>query len=77
MAWNRYFTPFSYRLWLVVATAACVLCVCLVLTNFVNNSKQRLSLIDTLFYIPSCFCQKGQKVNPLYGSFILVLCFLF
>jgi len=71
MAWDRYVTPFSYGMWLAVAIAACVLCVCLALTNFSNNSKQRLSLIDTLFYIPSCFCQQGQKVKPIYESFIL------
>jgi len=68
MAWNRYVTPFSYGMWLAVAIAACVLCVCLALTNFSNDSKQRLSLIDTLFYIPSCFCQQGQKAKTIYES---------
>jgi len=76
MAWNRYITPFSYRLWLAVAIAAFVLCVCLALTNFSNNSKQRLSLIDTLFYIPTCFCQQGQKVNLIYEVFILLFMLL-
>ena len=69
MAWNHYVTPFSYGLWLAVAIAACVLCVCLAVTNFSNNSKQRLSLTDTIFYIPSCLCQQGQQANSLYGSF--------
>jgi hypothetical protein len=48
MAWDRYVTPFSYGLWLAVATAACVLCVCLALTNFSKN-KQKFDIIDTLF----------------------------
>jgi len=65
MAWNRYFAPFSYGLWLAVAIAACVLGVCLALTNFSNNSKHSLSLTDTVFYIPSCLCQQGQKTNLL------------
>jgi hypothetical protein len=71
MAWNRYMTPFSFGLWLAVAIVACVLCICLTLTNFSKNSEQRFSLIDTLFYIPSCFCQQGQNANPLYELFIL------
>jgi hypothetical protein len=75
MAWNRYLAPFSYCLWLAVAMAACVLCVCLALTNFSNNSNQSLSLIATVFYIPSCFCQQGQMPNPLYGPFILSFMF--
>ena len=75
MAWNRYITPFSYGFWLAVAIAACVLCACLALTNFSNNSKQRFNLRDILFYIPSCLCQQGQKVNPLYESFILAFMF--
>jgi len=70
MTWNRYVTPFSYGMWLAVAIAACVLCVCLALTNFSKNSKQRLSLIDTVFYIPSCFCQQGQMAKFLYELFI-------
>jgi len=57
-------------MWLAVAIAACVLCVCLALTNFSNNSKQRLSLIDTVFYIPSCFCQQG-KFTHSYEFFLL------
>jgi len=69
MAWNHYFTPFSYRLWLAVVIAACVLCACLALTNFSNRSNQSLSLIDTVFYISSCLCQQGQKANSLYGYF--------
>ena len=69
MAWNHYVTPFSYSLWLAVAIAACVLFVCLALTNFTNKSNQRLSLIATIFYIPTCLCQQGQKAISLYGSF--------
>jgi hypothetical protein len=61
MAWNHYVTPFRYAMWLAVAIAACVLGVCLALINFIKNSKEKLSLIDTLFYIPSYFCQHGQK----------------
>jgi len=78
MAWNHYVTPFSYRLWLTVAIAACVLCVCLALTNLSNNNNNNnnnntysLSLIATVFYIPSCLCQQGQKANSVYGSFDL------
>jgi hypothetical protein len=78
MIWNPYVTPFSYGMWLAVAMAACVLGVCLALTNFSNNSKQRLSLIETVFYIPSCFCQQGKKVKLLYELFIhsFMLCLL-
>jgi hypothetical protein len=57
-------------MWLAVAMAACVLGVCLALTNFSKNSKQRLSVIDAVFYIPSCFCQQGQMANILYELFI-------
>jgi hypothetical protein len=71
MAWNRYVTPFSYRLWLAAAIAGCVLGVCLAVNNFSKKSNQRLSLFDTVFYIPSCICQQGQKANSLYGFFIL------
>jgi len=73
MAWNHYFTPFSYRLWLAVAIDACVLCVCLAVTNFSNKSKQRLSLTDTVFYIPSCFCQQGQMSILFSFSFGFIL----
>jgi len=76
MTWNRYVTPFSYGMWLAVAIAACVLCVCLALTNFSNNSKERLSLIDTLFYIPSCFCQQGQFVVSFFHICRLFVGFL-
>jgi hypothetical protein len=68
MSWNHYVTTFTYSLWLAVAIAACVLCGCLALSNFSNKSNQSLSLIATVFYIPSCFCQQGQKANSLYGS---------
>jgi len=74
MAWNRYVTPFSYGMWLAVAMAACVLCVCLALTNFSNKNKQRLSLIDTLFYIISCFCLKGQCLWIIYPVFYASFC---
>jgi hypothetical protein len=76
MTWNQYVTPFSYGMWLAVAMAPCALCVFLALTNFSKNSKQRLSLIDTVFYIPSCFCQQGQMANLLYELFInsIMLC---
>ena len=70
MNWNRYVARFSYNMWLAVAMAACALCVFLALTNFSKNSKQRLSLIDTVFYIPSGFCQQGQMANILYELFI-------
>ena len=70
MAWDRYVTPFSYGLWLVAATIGCALGVCLALANFSNKSNQSLSLIATVFYIPSCFCQQGQKANPSYECFI-------
>jgi hypothetical protein len=69
MAWNHYVTPFSYRLWLAVAIAACVLCVWLALTNFNNNSNERLGLIATVLYIPTCLCQQGQMAKSQYGSF--------
>ena len=73
MAWDRYVTPFSYGLWLVAATIGCALGVCLALANFSNKSNQSLSLIATVFYIPSCFCQQGQKANPSYEFFIFSL----
>jgi len=60
MAWDRYVTPFSYGLWLAVAIAACVLGVCLALTNYGHDSHQSLSIIATLFYIHACFCQQGK-----------------
>jgi len=69
MAWNHYVTPFSYRLWLAVAIVACVLCVCLALTNFSNKMNERLGLIATVYYIPTCLCQQGQMAISLYGSF--------
>jgi hypothetical protein len=59
MAWDRYVAPFSYGLWLAVATAACALSVCLVLTTCGNERNQAFSLTATLFYIPACFCQQG------------------
>jgi hypothetical protein len=59
MTWDRYVTPFSYGMWLAVAMAACVLGVCLAITNFSKTRKQRLSIIETAFYILSCFCQQG------------------
>jgi hypothetical protein len=55
----RYVTPFSYGMWLAVAMVACVLGVCLALTNFSKISEQRLGVIETVFYIPSCFSQQG------------------
>jgi hypothetical protein len=84
MAWDRYVAPFSYGLWLAVATAACVLSVCLAVTSFSHKSNQSFSLIATLFYIPACLCQQGQNVNILYEImplvfviYIVVLLFFF
>jgi len=65
MAWDRYVITCSYGLWLAVAITGCALGVCLAITNFNKKSNQRLSLFDTLFYIPSCICQQGQKANYL------------
>jgi hypothetical protein len=71
MAWERYVTPFRYGLWLAVAVTGCALGVSLAITNFSNNINQSLSLIATVFFIPSCLCQQGQKANFLYGFLIL------
>jgi len=71
MAWDRYVTPFSYGLWLAAAITGCALGVCLAITNFSNKSNQRLSLVAAVFYIPSCLCQQGQKINTAYEFFIL------
>ena len=80
MAWDRYVITFSYGLWLAVAITGCALGVCLAITNFSNNSNQRLSLTDTAFYIPSCICQQGQKaifMNSLSFFFIFSLVVLY
>jgi hypothetical protein len=71
MTWDRYVLPCSYGLWLAVAITGCALGVCLAITNFSKKSNQRLSLFDTVFYIPSCICQQGQEANSLYEFFIL------
>lgn len=71
MAWDRYVIPFNYGLWLVAVITGCALGVCLAITNFSNKNNQSLSLIATIFYIPSCFCQQGQKANPSYDFLIL------
>jgi hypothetical protein len=76
MALDRYITPFSNGLWLAVVIAACVLCVCLALTNFSNKSNDSLSLIATVFYIIPCFCQQGKKAKHICALFILS-CMLF
>jgi hypothetical protein len=71
MAWDRYVTPFSHGLWLAAAITGCALGVCLAITNFSNKSNQSISLIATVFYIPSCLCQQGQKANPVYEFLII------
>ena len=70
MAWDRYFAPFSYGLWMAVAISVCAITVCLALTNYGHESNQTLSLIDTVFYIPACFCQQG-KSKLSYEFFLL------
>jgi len=70
MAWDRYVAPFSYSLWLAVATAVCALGVCLALTNYSQENHHSLNLIATVFYIPACFCQQG-KVKYTYEFFVL------
>jgi hypothetical protein len=71
MVWGRYVAPFSYGLWLAVVITACVLGVCLGLTNYCHESHQSLSLIATVFYIPACFCQQGKKAKLSYEFFLL------
>ena len=61
MVWDRYFTPFSYGLWLAVAFAVCAIGVCLALTNYGHERNQNLSVSAILFYIHACFCQQGQS----------------
>jgi hypothetical protein len=60
MACDRYVTPLSYGLRLAVAFTACVLCVCLALTEFGNQTNHNLTASAILFYIHACFCQQGQ-----------------
>jgi hypothetical protein len=60
MAWDRYVKTFNYGMWLAVAFVACVLGVCLALTNYGHESHQSLSIIATVLYIPACFCQQGK-----------------
>jgi hypothetical protein len=61
MAWNRYFAPFSYGLWVALAIAACALGVSLALTNYGLERNQSLNLPAIFFYIHACFCQQGQS----------------
>jgi hypothetical protein len=77
MAWDRYVTPFSYGLWLAVAIVICALSVCLVVSYFSHKSNKSLTLIATLFYIPTCFCQQGQHAKPLHEFFLHVLLIFF
>ena len=69
MAWDRYVTPFSYGLWSVATITGCALGVCLAIINFSNKRNESLSLIATVFYVPSCFCQQGQKAILTYEFF--------
>jgi hypothetical protein len=59
MEWDRYFTPFTYGLWLAVAIAACAISVCLSLTNYGHERNQNHTLSAILFYIHTIFCQQG------------------
>jgi hypothetical protein len=73
MAWNRYFAPFSYGLWLAVVMAACTLGVCLSFTNFSQDGRknqQSLMVIEMFFFIFGCLCQQGQNFAPLRGVFL-------
>jgi hypothetical protein len=74
MTWDRYVAPFSYGLWLAVATAACALSVCLALTTCGHERNQGLTLPTTFFCIHACFCQQGQtdKTHFLPSCFIKI-----
>jgi len=65
MTWDRYFTPFSYGLWLAVAIVVCVLSVCLVLTNYGHDSDQSLTVPAIFFYVFGCLCQQGEGTYKL------------
>jgi len=60
MVWDRYVTPYSYRMWLAVAIAACALRVCLAHTRYGHERSQNLAVSAILFYIHACFCQQFQ-----------------
>ena len=60
MTWDRYVAPFSYGLWLAVAIAACVLSVCLALTNYGRERDQNLTVPAIMFYVLGCLCQQGE-----------------
>ena len=70
MSWNRYVAPFSCSLWLAVATAVCILIVCLALTKYSHEKNQGLTVPAIIFFIHSCFCQQGQKAFLLYELFL-------
>jgi hypothetical protein len=61
MAWDRYATPFSYALWLVVAITACALGGCLALSNYGHVRNQNFTVSDIFFYIHASFCQQSES----------------
>jgi len=75
MAWDRYVTPFSYRLWLALAIVACTISVCLALINYGYQTNHNLTVSTILFYIHACFCQQGQVYKfCVLPSWILYFC---
>ena len=73
MAWDRYVTPFSYGMWLAVATTACALGVCLALTNYGHERNQSLTVSAIFFYIHACFCHQGQTDKSCFTVFVSAL----
>ena len=71
IGWDRYVTPFSYDMWLVVAIAACVRRVWLSLINYGHERNQNLTVSAILSYIHACFCQQVQTdIIPSFNLFI-------
>jgi hypothetical protein len=67
MAWDRYVTPFSYGLWLAVAITACVIGVCVAVTNYGHEGELNLAFSEILFYIHASLCQQGDS----YGYYFM------
>jgi hypothetical protein len=67
MKWDRYVTPFSYGMWLAVAITVCALGVCVAVTNYGYERKQKLNFSATFLSIHACFCQQGES----YGSYFM------
>jgi squalene cyclase len=60
MTWGRYITPFSFRLWVAVATVVCTLSFSLWLTASFQVKGKKLTATEAIFYVFGTVCQQGQ-----------------